>query len=486
MDSATERLTAAAIAATASAVLWTLGAGLTPVAALTWLAPLPVLLVASRIPAPLAFLSGTLAWLGGQIPLWSYYTGEIMLPVPLVVGLFVGPALVFGFAVWLFRTLARKGLPLFAAVAVPAVWVTLEFLFSLAMPHGAYWSLAYTQSDLLPVAQTASVTGVWGVTFLVLLAPAAIAAMSAPNLLRRTRRKTATFALVLLALPLGYGTVRLATAPEPDETVTMAALALAAPYPVMPYDAPEAAALTDAYRVAIAPVAASGAKVVVLPEKLFWVREAESAAFLASWSGIAAESGIDLVVGAALEQDGRTYNVAMYLPADGGAPTIYRKHHMIPGLETDAPQGGPELTPGGELAFVPGTKWGLIVCKDLDFPALAADYRAAGAAVLLGPALDFGADFDEWLHSRSAVMRGIEQGMSIVRAAGQGLATISDPYGSVAEGKERAVVGEVAASGVWTVYGVLGDWFPWLSVLAAVACMLPVWLRRPRGVVLAA
>ncbi|HEY1176664.1 MAG TPA: nitrilase-related carbon-nitrogen hydrolase, partial [Phytomonospora sp.] len=315
-------------------------------------------------------------------------------------------------------------------------------------------------------------------------APAAIAAMSAPALLRRSRRATALVALVLIAVPVGYGTVRLATAPEPGETTTMAALAIPVPWPVMPYEAPESAAVTASYRAELPAVAASGATVVVLPEKIFRVREADAAGFLATWSAMAVEAKIDVVVGAALGQDGRTYNVAIHLPADGSAPTVYRKHHMIPGLETDAPAGEPELTPGDELAFVPGTSWGLIVCKDLDFPALAADYRDAGAAVLLAPALDF--DVDEWAHSRSAVVRGIEQGLSVVRSAAQGLATISDPYGHVAESDGTAVVVAVRTTGPSTVYSVLGDWFAWLSVLVLAACLFPVLARRPRPLALAA
>ncbi|GIG71399.1 nitrilase-related carbon-nitrogen hydrolase [Phytomonospora endophytica] len=483
MDSATRRLAATAVATLVSALLWTLGSGLTPVAAITWLAPLPVLLVASRTGPLLAFAAGALAWLGGQLPLWTYYAGEIGMPVPLVLGLFVGTALVFGLAAWLFRSLVHKGLPVFAALSVPAVWVTLEYLFSLAMPHGAYWSLAYTQSDLPPVAQTASVTGVWGLTFLVLLVPAAIAATLAPGLSRRSRRTTALVALVLVAVPVGYGVVRLATAPEPRDTVAMAALSIDAPWPVMPYEAPEAPALVEAYRAALPAVADAGAEIVVLPEKIFWVRETDAAEFLATWSAMAVDARVDLVVGAALGQDGATYNVAIHLPADGGTPTAYRKHHMIPGLETDAPAGEPELTPGEEPAFVPGTPWGLVVCKDLDFPRLAADYRAAGATVLLAPALDFGADYDEWLHSRSAAMRGIEQGLSVVRAAEQGLATISDPYGRVSESGGTAIVVSVDTAGTTTVYGLLGDWFAWLAALVLAACLFPILSRRPRPAV---
>lgn len=470
----------ALLATAASAVLWSFGTGLSPIAWLTWLAPLPVLLLATRVPTATAVLSGGLAWLGGQLGLWDYYAGDLGMPVPLVAGLFAGTAAVFALAVWLFRRLAlgrRTAAALLAAVCVPAVWVALEYTFSLALPHGAYWSLAYTQADDLPIAQTASVTGVWGVTFLLLLVPSAVAALCAPGTAGRTRLVTAVAALVALALPLGYGLLRLETAGPPAAPVAVAAFYVPAPYPVIPYDRPEAAALTERYRAELPAVAATGARVVVLPEKVFWVGEARRAEFLDTWSGIAKGAGVDVVVGAALGEGGATYNVAAYLPADGGAPVLYRKHHLIPGLETEATEEDPEITPGTDLALVPGTSWGLLVCKDLDFPALSAEYRDAGAGLVLAPALDF--DADAWLHGRSAVFRGIEQGFSLVRTAEQGEATISDPYGRVRASTGAAVTARVGTVAVDTVYAGLGDWFAWLSLALLAAAVLAALRGRP-------
>ncbi|MDF5752941.1 hypothetical protein [Spongiactinospora sp. TRM90649] len=95
-----------------------------------------------------------------------------------------------------------RGRPLSAAVALPAVLVTVEYAMNLAGQHGAWWSLAYTQADFLPVLQTASVTGVWGITFLLLFVPASVAVL---------RPRVAVISGALVALTLGHGLVRLAT-----------------------------------------------------------------------------------------------------------------------------------------------------------------------------------------------------------------------------------------------------------------------------------
>ncbi|MWA04656.1 hypothetical protein F8568_030640 [Actinomadura sp. LD22] len=58
----------------------------------------------------------------------------------------------------------------------------------MAAPHGAWLSLAYTQADVPPVVQLASLTGPWGITFLVMGVPAALAAAGAPGAAGRFAR----------------------------------------------------------------------------------------------------------------------------------------------------------------------------------------------------------------------------------------------------------------------------------------------------------
>ncbi|MFC6579548.1 hypothetical protein [Planomonospora parontospora] len=122
------------------------------------------------------------------------------------------------------------------------------------------------------------------------------------------------------------------------------------------------------------------------------------------------------------------------------------------------------------------------VCRDLDFPALARGYRRDGAAVMFVPALDFGRD--AWHHSRPAVVRGVENGFSVVRSAADGHLTVSDQYGRVlaeraAGGREIAtVVTSVPVGGSATLYTRWGDWFAWLCLASAAAVAGRAAVRR--------
>lgn len=439
-----------------SSVLLLFGTGLHPVAWLTWFGPLPVLWLAPRTGGRAAFAAASLAWLAGQSRMWPYYLGTLEMPPPAAAGIIAGTALAFGLLALAFRRLLLRGLPLIAALTVPAGWAALEYALSVAAPHGAWLSLAYTQADVPPVVQTASLTGPWGITFLVMGVPAAVAAAAAPGTARRWRVLLA--GALVLALPLAYGGWRLRQPHDPSRaTVTL--LGTDRPDDTVDLAAPQGRDLLRRYLAAIRATAPAGT--VVLPEKTFAANETTLPALTGPLARLAAERHEDIVVGLVLTTAGTARNVALGIRADGGAPVRYAKHHLIPGLEDG-------LAPGSEFAFLPSGR-GLAICKDLDFPGLVRGYRARGATVLYAPAWDFTGDGR--LHGRMALVRGVESGLTVARAARAGTLLVSDPYGRVLA--ERAtggagfasVTATLPAGGVRTVYSRFGDWFAWLCVL---------------------
>jgi apolipoprotein N-acyltransferase len=118
-------------------------------------------------------------------------------------------------------------------------------------------------------------------------------------------------------------------------------------------------------------------------------------------------------------------------------------------------------------------RWAIAVCFDMDFPALVRDYRRSGATVVFVPAWDFGRD--AWLHSRMAITRGVENGLTVVRAARQGLLTVSDPHGRVlAEAPTKgaslvSVTSGLPRRAVPTLYTKFGDWLAWTCILLLLA-----------------
>jgi apolipoprotein N-acyltransferase len=459
------------------------GTGLAPSAWLIWLAPLPVLLLAPRVSAWAAALVAGGAWLIGEGNEWTYLTGEVGITAARTGRLFVAAAVLFALATLLFRGLVLRGRWIAATLAVPVFWVGAEYLFSVLLPDGAFWSIAYTQADVHPLIQLASVTGYWGITFLILLVPGALAVMSLRGMTGPHRIRVGAAVAVLLVAVLGFGVVRLASAGPSGPTARVALVAQGGDSDRIDVSTATGQALLAGYLAETRRATAAGASIVVLPEMVFRADSASLPGITGPFAALARETGATIVLGvgsvdsAVRRPDGAVtgYNTAQIFTADG-AVTVYRKQHL---LVTE-----PYLA-GDAMVFVPGTDaaLGVVICKDLDFPTLARDYRRSGAQLMLVPAWDY--DDDGWLHSRMAVVRGIENGIPVARSARMGELTISDAQGRMIANSRTGTTPFVATAAVLTVggestvYTLLGPWFAWLCLALLLGSLVRLFRRRP-------
>ncbi|GAB3789958.1 nitrilase-related carbon-nitrogen hydrolase [Dyella agri] len=450
------------LAATAlSALGWWFGSGLYPLWWLTWLAPLPVLWLAPRSRAHWAALAAFVAYAIGGLNLWTYAHTDIGLPLAVIVYVLSLPALAFALGVLLFRHLLLRKRALAAALAMPATWVAVEYINNLVSPHGTWGSIAYTQMDALPVIQIAAVTGLWGIGFLVLLLPAAAAAQAAPQLSRRARVTTVTIAVSLIAAVLIYGACRL-RAPAAS-TLRIGLVSLDKPVQPSLQDT-DGQALQARYAMAAQRLSSEGARVVVIPETSF----SSDTSTLPAFAQLAQRHDLILDVGVAFKGDPHAQrNMAMVFQPGLVSPATYSKHHLLPGLDP--------FTPGQAYRMLDGTpRIGLAICKDMDFHDIGDAYATRGAQLMLVPADDF--NVDGWMHSRMAIMRGVESGFAIARAARKGRLTLSDDRGRVlaeasSERQDAELVGDLPLRHTRTLYSRWGDWFAWLD-LAMLAALL--------------
>ena len=172
-----------------------------------------------------------------------------------------------------------------------------------------------------------------------------------------------------------------------------------------------------------------------------------------------------------------SYNSARFYSATGHLEANYDKHHFVPGLEPEKP--GHALV----VLSTPSGRWGLQICKDMDFPDLSSGYAAEGANLLLGTlAWDF--NVDRWLHARMAMLRAVENGFALARAGRNGLLTLSDNRGRlIAEaptvpGRFVIVTGKLNVTRERTLYSHTGDWFAWLCMVALLALLSLLFVRR--------
>ena len=456
------------VAGLVSAAFAYLGTGLHPIWWLLWLAPIPVLAIAPRLHGSAAFFLGAIVWLIGEMNQWKYVTHEIELPPHITILYFVVPAVVFGFGVLFVRGFIRRGSLFLASLAFPVYWVAYEYLTAMASPHSTWGNLAYTQMNCLPVIQIAAITGLWGISFIVFLFAGAAATLLSGAGGRWQRRAVAVGVGFVVCAVFVFGKWRLQSNP-PAQSVAVTLIAKDVPMSVYLGSEEQALRLLGEYAAEIPRITPAGTQAVVLPEKIGRISETALAAVDSLYSSTAAETRAAIVLGLVRKMPSGAFNSSRLYSADGKLEANYDKHHLLPGVEPEKP---------GDKRVVldePSGRWGLQICKDMDFPKLSREYAAEGANLLLVPAWDF--NLDRWLHARMAVLRAVENGFALARSARNGLLTLSDNRGRILAESETApdrfvsITGKVNVSREQTFYARTGDWFAWLCVAVFVSLL---------------
>lgn len=469
----------AIVAVTSSAALFYFGTGLHSIWWMLWLAPIPVLAIAPRLRASTAFLLGSIAWILGAMNQWNYVRHAIELPLRIIILFFVIAAVVFGFGVLFTRSFLRRDSLFLAALAFPVYWVTCEYLTATASPHSTWGNLAYTQMNFLPLIQIASITGLWGISFIVFLFAGTVASLFSGAGKLRERRALAIAVGCLVAAVLVFGEWRLHSSAS-AKSVAVTLVAKDVPMSLYLGSEEEALILLREYADEIRRVTPARTQAVVLPEKIARLSESALAEVDTLFSSAANSTGAAIVLGLVRKTSSGSFNSSRFYSADGKLEANYDKHHLIPGIE-------PEKSGDKRISLdEPSGRWGLQICKDMDFPALSREYAADGADLMLVPAWDF--NVDRWLHSRMAVLRAVEDGFALARSARNGLLTLSDNRGRILAEAATAPGRFVTTSGMLniapeeTFYSRTGDWFAWLCVAVFVVLLASRLLARSRRI----
>jgi len=472
------RWTLLMLAATLSGGLLALGHGLHPWWPVAWIAPLPLLVAALRANWRGALLASLVAGALQALGSLNYYVTTIgPAGAAAVVLLFAG---LWALAVTTTRSLVVRLPAAVAVFAFPLAWAALDTLLLWASPHGGVGSLSTSQVAAPLVIQVAALGGSPAVVFLLCL-PVSLAAVA---IHRREvwRWRHAAAAGLIVAAALVFGFVRLSQ-PLVGRPVTVALAAIDRPAGDMNlHDRPPA--IWDAYEATLSGLAPGAVDLILLPEAVDQPTPAREPKLIARLGALARAHASVLALGAVDGRAGRIFNRAWVFTADGLQVADYAKHHPAPGEAS-------VITPGSGYATFPlkGQRLGVAICKDMDFAALPRAYRRLDVSALIVPASDFGQD--DWMHARVAVLRGVEEGVAVIRAAEDGMLSVSDPYGRVVgSARSRPGGGALLVTTIRlgpplaTPYARLGEAFGWTCVAAIMllaAVLAARELRRRRA-----
>ncbi len=447
--------------------------------------------------AGLVYFVGTVYWTSSVMRQFGDLPAAIAVLLMLLLAAYLAlyPAI---FALVVHRVTSRFGAA--GLLVAPAAWVTTElgraYLFT-----GFPWVLfGYSQAIILPIAQVASLFGVYGISLLLASVNAALAYAVLQRHGRASWRPVAAV-LVVVAATAAWGGLRLRESRLTREGT---------PYPValvqgniaqeQKWDPARAPMILRRYLDMSRNAAAGGARLIIWPESSLPFYLQEDPVGGAAVRRLAFESRAHLLVGSdQIERASppRYFNSAFLITPDGTIDAIYRKMHLVPFGEYVPLKrllffAGPlveavaDFSAGDAPVMMPvgGHNVSTAICYEVVYPDLARHAVAMGSQLLTTITNDawYGRSSAPWQHFEQASLRAVEQGRYLARSANTGVSGIVDPYGRVlvrsAIFEQTTLLGEIRFLEGRTVYARIGDVLAYGCAVLTLAALLLA-RRRP-------
>ena len=392
-----------------------------------------------------------------------------------------------------FHSRTGKGLLMF-----PFLWVTMEYFQSFGLLAFPWISLATTQADYLAPIQLVEFTGIYGMTFWIILLNTQLYRLltSPAPLLPRLRIWTA----VVLVLPWIYGYGRMLSFPAQSSNEVELSIAVVQPNmgPHEKWDRSKRQWVFEVLDSLYVEAAQKGVDMVVWPESAvptYLRRNPFRRKFI---QNRVEEFGVPLFTGALDfdRKDGflKHYNSIFMFNVDGSLESYY-KIHLVPLAEYNPLDAQVSLTENLSFGhYNPGTRYtdfflkesqfAGVICYESSFPRLVHRLVSQGARFLVVVVNDgwFGNTSEPYQHVALSRLRAVEHRMPVLRSANTGISVHVDKAGrfkSKLDLDERGIIyaGFSPSDGL-TFYGRFGNLFAFLITLVTFLGGFWIWHRK--------
>ena len=387
----------------------------------------------------------------------------------------------------------RFGSPFWLTLVFPVAATAVDFFSSSGSPFGTFGAAAYSQRDFLPIMQIASVTGLWGITFV-----AGWFASLGNYIWERGFRldRPALASIGVLTLLVALAISRTLFAAQSEHTANIAGFSL--PNGKLPEmmaklrsgDEPGFRQAVDQLHAQeleqIRLLARQGAQIVSLQEGAGMGYTDQVEELLVDAAVLAREEQIYIVLPTFTVGIEKPENVVHIIDPKG---EIVLEHVKYGGTQFEG-----SLTGSGELQTVdtPYGRLSAVICWDADFPHVLRQAGNRDVDLLFVPSNDWLAVKD--IHAGMATFRAVENGMSIYRQTGSGVSSVIDAYGRTihrVDAFDEESHGNFAAvrmvstpvGSIKTLYPILGDIVGNIMLVLFAGLLLGLWFSRKRTMV---
>ena len=365
------------------------------------------------------------------------------------------------------RVYSQKFKGIISTLVFPSAYVLMDFIVISTNPSGSYGTLAHTQTSL-PLMQIISVTGIWGLVFIITWTSSLINWLWDYSF----ERSKINLALLVYGIPflsiILFGQVRLLT-DNIDETVRVASINISKDALHNRFNANVdslAEKANNNFLTNCEIAAASGAKIVFGIETVISLHKDKEEEFIEKAKVIAKKNSIYLGLPMKVILEGfpnvRPENKITWISPQGQVLYAYHKAKPTPG----------EGNYGDGIIKYFDSPYGRIsssICFDMDFPALISQVNKMNIDIMLVPGND-------WLeitpyHTYVASARAIEQGFNMVRAVSRGFSASFNYKGQLLSSMnyyktdDLILYSDLPTEGQKTIYSIFGDYFAWMCIV---------------------
>jgi len=382
-----------------------------------------------------------------------------------------------------------------ALTLTPVLWVAGEWLRGHLMGGFPWGLMGYSQHEVLPVIQIAELGGVYGVSFLIVSANAALAAPVGLGWRRALPGTLVTAALVLASL--GFG-VSVLGEDHAAEAVRVAVIQPSIEQTIK-WDPVRHAEIMAIHERLTREAARVRPALIVWPETAATIFLRGDAELLARLTALSAAIETPLLIGSidrADAPDGKFLNSAFLLTGQG-IRAKYDKIHLVPfgeyvplgwliGFVRSWAEFISDFAAGQTYTIfpLPGAPVATVICYEVIFPELFRAFVAGGASFMVNITNDawFGRTSGPWQHLGMLPLRAVEHRVGIARAANTGVSAFIEPTGRVSRLLPLYQRGQldhrVALRTRTTLYTRLGDWLAYGCLALGTAVLGLAFFRR--------
>ena len=344
--------------------------------------------------------------------------------------------------IWLLTRLFAKEKPLLRALGCGAVWVLTEWVLSLGELAFPWGTLALSQTGFVPLLQTVSVWGVYGLAFAVSFFCALLA-----EGIRAKGKALLRGAAAFLCAVLTVGTVLYLVPQKVDRTVSVA-LVQGNSTAEEQWTSAMVAEVYKTYLSMTEEAAKQGAKLIILPETAIAVSFSAGSPLHLALADIAEEYDCTILLGVLQKKEDGIHNGAVAIDPDHTLSEIYEKRHLVPFGEF-LPLGGmlehifPSLSglnlTGASLVTEETEAvlhselytFGCFICFDSVFTGQDRAVPESDFSVVVTNDGWFKKSSGIYQHLRFSKLRAVEGGKTLLRCGNTGISAVIDAKGGV-------------------------------------------------------